>query len=164
MRGTRSLAAEEDLARALLGSLDDAQRAQAVISPEAPADILTSNARKAAAQAEKGIAYAELSREQRGLLLAVIEEYAGVQPEAVARERIERIRAAGFDGIRFAWMGGRNRGERHYYRIQGPTFLIEYDNTQNGANHIHSVWRDFDGDFGVDLLEEHYRHSSHHQR
>ncbi|HEX2139046.1 MAG TPA: DUF3500 domain-containing protein [Woeseiaceae bacterium] len=164
MRGTRALAAEEDLARALLGSLDDAQSAQAVVSPKAPDDILTSNARKAAMQEQNGIAYAELSPEQRGLLLAIIEEYAGVQPEAVARQRVERIRAAGFDSIRFAWMGGRNRGERHYYRIQGPTFIIEYDNTQNGANHIHSVWRDFDGDFGVDLLEEHYRNSAHHQQ
>lgn len=132
--------------RALLGSLDDAQQERAVISPEAPADILTSNARKAAAQAQNGIAYAELSAEQRGLLLAVIEEYAGVRPEAVARERVERIREAGFDGIRFAWMGGANRGERHYYRIQGPTFP-------------HRVRQ-----YRVDLLEEHYRHSSHHQQ
>lgn len=161
-RGTRALAAEEDLARALLGSLEDAQRTQAVISPVAPDDILTSNARKAGVQENKGIAYADLSPEQRGLLLAVIEEYAGVQPKAVARQRIERIRAAGFDRIRFAWMGGLNRGERHYYRLQGPTFLIEYDNTQNDANHIHSVWRDFDGDFGIDLLEQHYRNSTHH--
>jgi len=164
MRGTRALAAEEDLARALLGSLNDAQRAQAVISRAAPDDILTSNARTAGVQEENGVAYAELSREQRGLLLAVIEEYAGVQPKAVARQRVERIRAAGFDRIRFAWMGGLNRGERHYYRIQGPTFIIEYDNTQDDANHIHSVWRDFDGDFGIDLLEQHYRNSAHHQQ
>jgi hypothetical protein len=164
LRGTRALAAEEDLARALLGSLDNAQKAQAVISPEAPDDILTSNARKAGRQAQNGIAYAELSPEQRGLLLAVIEEYAGVQPEALARQRVERIRAAGFDRIRFAWRGGRNRGEPHYSRIQGPTFLIEYDNTQNGATHVHSVWRDFDGDFGIDLLEQHYRISAHHRQ
>ncbi|MGH8167288.1 MAG: DUF3500 domain-containing protein [Woeseiaceae bacterium] len=164
MRGTRALAAEEDLARALLGSLNDAQMAQAVISRAAPDDILTSNARKAGVQEENGVAYAELSREQRGLLLAVIEEYAGVQPKAVAWQRVERIREAGFDRIRFAWMGGLNRGERHYYRIQGPTFIIEYDNTQDDANHIHSVWRDFDGDFGIDLLEQHYRNSAHHQQ
>jgi hypothetical protein len=163
-RGTRVLAAEEDLARALLGSLTDAQKTQAVISPAAPDDILTTNTRKAAIQEEKGIAYSELSPEQRGLLLAVIEEYAGAQPQALARQRIERLRAAGLDRIRFAWMGGLNRGERHYYRLQGPTFLIEYDNTQNDANHIHAVWRDFNGDFGVDLLEEHYKNSAHHQR
>jgi hypothetical protein len=85
-------------------------------------------------------------------------------PKALAQQRVERLRAGGLDRIRFAWMGGLNRGDRHYYRIQGPTFLIEYDNTQNDANHIHAVWRDFDGDFGVDLLGEHYKNSAHHQQ
>jgi hypothetical protein len=163
-RGTRALAAEEDLARALLGSLNEAQKAQAVISTSAPDDIFTSNTRKAAIQEDKGIAYGQLSQEQRGLLLAVIEEYAGAMPKALAQQRVERLRAGGLDRIRFAWMGGLNRGDRHYYRIQGPTFLIEYDNTQNDANHIHAVWRDFDGDFGVDLLGEHYKNSAHHQQ
>jgi hypothetical protein len=162
-RGMRALAAEEDLARALLGSLTDAQRQQAVLASEAPDDLLTTNLRKAAIQEDKGVAYGDLTSEQRGLLLAVIEEYAGVQPKAVAAQRIERLRAAGFERIRFAWMGGLNRGERHYYRLQGPTFLIEYDNTQNNANHIHAVWRDFEGDFGVDLLEQHYKNSAHHR-
>ena len=163
-RGTRALAAEEDLARALLGSLTDVQKQQAVLSTAAPDDILTTNTRKAAIQEDKGIAYADLTSEQRGLLLAVIEEYAGVQPKTVAAQRIERLRAAGLERIRFAWMGGLNRGERHYYRLQGPTFLIEYDNTQNDANHIHAVWRDFEGDFGIDLLEQHYKNSAHHQK
>jgi hypothetical protein len=163
-RGRRALAAEEDLARALLGSLTDAQRQQAVLAPDAPDDILTTNLRKAAIQDDKGVAYGDLTAEQRGLLLAVVEEYAGVQPKAVAVERIERLRRAGLDRIRFAWMGGVKRGERHYYRLQGPTFLIEYDNTQNDANHIHAVWRDFEGDFGVDLLEQHYKNSAHHRR
>jgi hypothetical protein len=163
-RGTRALAAEEDLARALLGSLTDVQKQQAVLSTAAPDDILTTNMRKAAIQEDKGIAYADLTSEQRGLLLAVIEEYAGVQPKTVAAQRIERLRAAGLERIRFAWMGGLNRGERHYYRLQGPTFLIEYDNTQNDANHIHAVWRDFEGDFGIDLLEQHYKNSAHHQK
>lgn len=163
-KGARALAAEEDLARALLGSLTESQRSRAVLSPAAPDDILTSNSRKAAMQEDRGVSYAELSEEQRGLLLAVIDEYASAQPRALAEGRVERLRAAGLEKIRFAWMGGLNRGERHYYRLQGPTFLIEYDNTQNDANHVHAVWRDFDGDFGVDLLEEHYRNSAHHQR
>ncbi|HXE80328.1 MAG TPA: DUF3500 domain-containing protein [Vicinamibacterales bacterium] len=162
-KGTRALAAEEDLARALLGSLSDAQRAQAVIDPTAPPDIFSGNQRKAAILEARGIAFADLTTEQRGLLLAIIDEYAGAQPKAVAEQRIARLREAGLDGIRFAWMGGLERGEPHYYRLQGPTFLIEYDNTQNDANHIHAVWRDFDGDFGVDLLEEHYRNSEHHR-
>jgi Protein of unknown function (DUF3500) len=163
-RGTRALAAEEDLARALLGSLSEPQKVQAVISTSAPDDIFTGNSRQAAAQEDKGIVYADLSQEQRGLLLAVIEEYVGAQPKVLAQQRIERLRAAGLDRVRFAWMGGLHRGERHYYRLQGPTFLIEYDNTQNDANHIHAVWRDFEGDFGVDLLGEHYKNSAHHQK
>jgi hypothetical protein len=161
-KGTRVLAAEEDLARALLGSLTDAQRAKAVISAEAPDDMLTTNTRKAAIQEDKGLSHGELTPEQRGLLMAVIEEYAGAQQRAVAQKRLEAVRAAGLGTVKFAWMGALERGKRHYYRIQGPTFLIEYDNTQNDANHIHAVWRDFNGDFGLDLLSEHYRTSPHH--
>ncbi len=111
---------------------------------------------------ERGVQFRDLAAEQRGLLLAIIDEYAGAQPRAVAEARLARLRDAGLDRIRFAWMGGLLRGEPHYYRLQGPTFLIEYDNTQNDANHVHAVWRDFDGDFGIDLLAEHYRNSAHH--
>jgi hypothetical protein len=161
-KGTRVLAAEEDLARALLGSLSAEQRAKAVISQDAPDDLLTTNARKAAIQEDRGIAHEELTAEQRGLLLAVIEEYASAQQRAVAQARLEKIRTAGVGKVKFAWMGGLERGQRHYYRVQGPTFLIEYDNTQNDANHIHAVWRDFNGDWGLDLLSEHYRTSPHH--
>jgi hypothetical protein len=158
----RVLAAEQDLARALLESLSEAQRAQAVVSAAAPPDIFSGAQRKAVMLDERGVAFRDLTVEQRGLLLAIIDEYAGAQPDAVAQARLARLRDAGFDRIRFAWMGGFLRGEPHYYRLQGPTFLIEYDNTQNDANHVHAVWREFDGDFGVDLLEEHYRNSAHH--
>jgi hypothetical protein len=163
MKGTRVLSAEEDLGRSLVKSLSTAQRTNAVLNPSAPSDILTSNQRKAAIQEDKGIAYSQLSKEQQGTLLALIEEYLGAQPRAQARERLEKIRHAGFDEIKFAWMGGLERGEGHYYRVQGSTFLIEYDNTQNNANHIHCVWRDFNGDWGEDLLAEHYRNSPHHR-
>jgi len=161
-KGTRVLAAEEDLARALLERLTEAQRAKAVISPEAPDDMLTANNRKAAMQEDRGVSHEELTPEQRGLLMAVIEEYAAAQQRSIAQARLEAVRTAGLGKVRFAWMGGLARGKRHYYRIQGPTFLIEYDNTQNDANHIHAVWRDFNGDFGLDLLSEHYRTSPHH--
>jgi hypothetical protein len=161
-KGTRVLAAEEDLARALLDSLTDAQRAAAIVAPDAPDDILTSNARKAGIQADLGVAWTALSTEQRGLLMAVIDEYAAAQPKAVAEGRLAKLKAAGLEKVKFAWMGSRARGERHYYRLQGPTFLIEYDNTQNGANHVHAVWRDFTGDWGEDLLAEHLRNSPHH--
>jgi len=163
MKGTRALAAEEDLGRSLVKSLTPAQRAEAVLSAAAPDEILTSNQRQAAIQEDRGIAYAKLSKDQQGTLLALIEEYLSAQPPAQARARLEKIRKAGLDNIRFAWMGGFAEGEGHYYRVQGSTFLIEFDNTQNHANHIHCVWRNFKGDWGADLLTEHYRNSPHHQ-
>ena len=161
MRGTRVLAAEEDLARALLKSLTPEQRAKAIIDETAPPDILTSAARQAAMQEDKGLAYGEMRESQQTQLWAIIEEYTNAQPRAVAEARLEKVRRAGLDRIKFAWMGGTEKGEGHYYRIQGSTFLIEYDNTQNDANHIHSVWRDFKGDFGFDLLAAHYQAYPH---
>jgi Protein of unknown function (DUF3500) len=163
MKGTRVLSAEEDLARSLVKSFSAEQRAEAVLSATAPGDILTSNERKAGIQEDRGIAYGKLGKDQQGTLLALIEEYLGAQPRAQARQRLDKIHEAGFEQIKFAWMGGLEKGQGHYYRVQGKTFLIEYDNTQNGANHIHCVWRDFDGDWGQDLLAEHYRNSPHHQ-
>lgn len=163
MAGTRVLAKEIDLARALLGSLSPALKAAAVVSDEAPRNLLTSNDRIAAMQEHSGVAYRQLNVEQRAIMWSLIEEYAHVQPSAIAEERLEKIRAAGLAEIRFAWMGPAEPGPGHYYRIQGPTFLIEYDNNplargyeQQDANHVHSVWRDFNGDFGRDLLAAHY--------
>ena len=161
-KGARVLAAEEDLGRALVQGLDAAQRERAVLSAIAPDDILTSNTRKAAVQENRGLPWSAMTTGQRGMLLALIEECASVMPRPLARERVEKVRRAGLDAVTFAWMGGLERGFPHYYRVQGPTFLIEYDCTQNGANHIHAVWRDFEGDFGVDLLAEHHRKSPHH--
>jgi hypothetical protein len=163
MKGTRVLSAEEDLGRSLVKSLTDTQKKDAVINVAAPDDILTNNQRKAAIQEDKGIGYSQLSKEQQGMLMALIEEHLSAQPQTQARKRLDKIRHAGFDPIKFAWMGGLEKGDRHYYRVQGSTFLIEYDNTQNNANHIHCVWRDFHGDWGEDILAEHYRNSSHHQ-
>jgi hypothetical protein len=163
MKGTRVLKAEEDLGRSLVKSLTAEQRAEAVINTSAPSDIVTSNQRTAAIKEDRGISYSKLTKDQQGALLALIEEYLGAQPREQARQRLDKIRQAGFDQIKFAWMGGLDKGEGHYYRVQGSTFLIEYDNTQNNANHIHCVWRDFNGDFGEDLLADHYQNSPHHQ-
>src|SRR6185436_1522900 len=160
-KGTRALAAEEDLGRAFVKSMKTDQRADAVVSADAPRDIVTGASREAAIQEDRGIAYAKLSQEQQGLLLSLIQEYASTQPLAVAQARLARVKAD-LPGVKFAWMGGFEKGQGHYYRIQGGTFLIEYDNTQNGANHIHSVWRDFKGDWGKDLLAEHYLAAPHH--
>lgn len=164
MTGTRALAAEEDLGYQLLQGLTPELRAAAIVDPNAPNDMLTTNAREAAAQPDAGVTYAQMSAAGRTIMESLIAEYAGAQTDPVAKARIEKVRAAGIDRVRFAWMGGTEKGQGHYYRIQGPTFLIEFDNTQNEANHIHAVWRDFKGDFGRDLLLEHYRTAPHHQK
>jgi hypothetical protein len=161
--GTRPISTEEDLAYALLQSLDDAQRAAAVIDPKAPSDILTTNAREAAVQGNPGVTYGKMSAEQRRMLMQLIEVHAGAQQDPVSRDRLTRLQNAGLDAITFAWMGALEKRQGHYYLVQGPTFLIEFDNTQNRANHIHRVWRDFKGDFGRDLLADHYRTAPHHQ-
>jgi hypothetical protein len=161
-KGTRVLSAEEDLGRALVTALTADQKAVAIIAAAAPNDLLTTNTRKAAIQENTGLAYKDMTTAQRGMLLALIDEYASTQPKAQAAERVAKLKKAGLDGVKFGWMGGTEKGAPHYYRVQGPTFLIEYDCVQNGANHIHAVWRDFDGDFGLDLLEQHYKKSAHH--
>jgi hypothetical protein len=162
----RPLGDEEDLAWALLESLSDAQRREAVVAAQAPNDILTSNTRKASILENGGLAGSSLSDTQRAMLMKLIEEHASVQAPSLAQQRLAKVRGDGVGNIRFAWMGSTTRspGNGHYYRVQGKSFLIEYDNVQNGANHHHTVWRDFDGDFGVDLLAEHYASDPHHAR
>ena len=164
LKGTRALAAEEDLGRAFVKALDAERRSRAVVSTSAPADILTGASRRAATQGDRGLAWDSMTADQQAQILRILEEHAGAQRPELAAARMERLRAAGLPSIRFAWMGGLEKGQGHYYRIQGATFLVEYDDTQNGANHVHTVWRDFDGDFGEDLLAEHYRSAPHPER
>lgn len=166
-KGLRVLAAEEDLGRALLDSLTAAQSERAVIGAVAPSGagaplgILTGNAPEAAPLEDAGIAWGDLTAAQQGLLLSLIQEHAAAQPAAVAESRLTRAKAE-LPRVRFAWMGSRAKGQGHYYRVQGASFLIEYDNTQNNANHVHTVWREFNGDWGKDVLAEHYRTAPHH--
>ncbi len=158
-KGLRALAAEEDLARDLLGSLDGEQKRVAIVSEKAYADILTSASRKASLEGQpSGLAASKMKPRQFERLLELLAEYAQNLPEDMAQAREAQIKNAGRN-LHFAWAGSEQRGGPHYYRIQSPTFLVEYDNTQNGANHIHSVWRDFAGDFGEDLLKQHYQTS-----
>ncbi len=156
-KGFRVLAREEDLARELLMSLDAKQKPMALLSAEAPKDIVTAANVKVQPLDPKGIAASKLSKKQMDMLMTLVGEYAGNMPEDLEAARMEGVRKGGLDKIHFAWMGGPDRGQPHYYRVQGPSFLIEYDNTQNNANHVHSVWRDFNGDFGADLLMAHYQ-------
>jgi hypothetical protein len=155
--GLRALAAEEDLARELLKSLDAEQRRQAVINQNAPSDILSANSRKASPLTPVGLQASKLTKLQTDMLMKLLAEYAATAPADLATIRLEKIRSAGLSRLSFAWAGSLERNQPHYYRLQGPAFLIEYDNTQNNANHIHTVWRDFTGDFGLDLLAAHYQ-------
>ena len=129
--GVRVLAGEEDRARELIHALDAGQRKTAILSNTAPADIFTEAKRRVTALAPVGVAARQMTRAQRTLLQQVIEEYVNrVRPD-LAKEDLKKIRKAGFDKILFAWAGGMEKGEGHYYRVQGPTFLLEYDSTQN---------------------------------
>jgi hypothetical protein len=161
-KGTRALPGEADLAWTFLTSLTPEQRRAAVVGDTAPPDIVTGNSRKAAIQANTGLDFSSLGDSQRTLLIALIQEHASSQAPALAEARMAKARADK-STVRFAWIGATTRapGAAHYYRIQGATFLIEYDNTQNRANHQHIVWRDFNGDFGSDVLAEHYSRSPH---
>lgn len=155
-KGLRALAEEEDLARELLALLTPDQKKIAILNARVPRDIITGNQRQITLQKPDGLSVARMTPEQSEKVQALIELYiARYRSEAAAVSR-QKIQAAGWPAVHFAWIGSEQRGEPHYYRIQGSTFLIEYDNVQNDANHIHTVWRDADGDFGRDLLREHY--------
>ena len=103
----------------------------------------------------EGIGFAKLNAAQQKALQKLIDEYFYRHRPAIADAELAKIKAAGTDQVVFAWMGGTEPGQGHYYRVQGPTFLIEYDNTQNGAKHPHAVIRSFEGDFGEDVLAKH---------
>ena len=103
-----------------------------------------------------GIEFQDLKGKQKKILWKLIHVYLDNMRPEIAQARLDKIEKEGEAGIAFGWAGSEKPGEGHYYRVQGPSFLIEYDNVQGGANHIHTVWRDFDGDFGRDLLKEHY--------
>jgi hypothetical protein len=155
-QGSRALAPEEDLGRALVLSCNEAQRAKAIVADRAPGDILTRNDNAAQPQEPAGLGYAEMNADQQARLKALVAVYAHRLRPEVAEAELGKIADTGWDRLSFAWAGGLQPGQGHYYRIQSPDFIIEYDNTQNNANHVHTVWRNFGGDFGRDLLHEHY--------
>lgn len=158
--GTKILHKEQDLGYALLNSLSPHQREHAIISVEAPADVLTMNSIRAKIDHNGGTPASGFTKEQHKLLRSLLLAHSEIQ---VPAERDRRVNKAMKDkGLRFVWMGSTKPGEPHYYRIQGDGFVVEYDNTQNNANHIHAVWRDFNEDFGGDSLTEHLEHSHGH--
>ena len=155
--GRRLLGPEEDLARELLASLGPDQSRAAVFSANAPDDILT----RADPIADpgllpEGLRYGDMSAQQQGLLRLLVRRYLDRASADYAEHCWAEAVEAGLHRIGFAWAGGANRGEQHYYCVTAPHFLIEYDNTQDGGNHAHSVWRHLRHDFGADLLRLHY--------
>jgi Protein of unknown function (DUF3500) len=161
-RGQRTLAAEQDLARALIQSLTGAQRGRTVIAAQSLGDIVTGPGRAESLATPAGLPLADMTAEQRAQALRLVEEYVrNMQPE-LAEQELGRMRQANPSLIHFAWAGPIEPGKAHYYRLHGPTLLIEYDNSQNDANHVHSVWHDPVRDFGLDALKAHYDHGHHH--
>jgi hypothetical protein len=155
--GLRVLAGEEDVARELVNSLNEKQKAVAVIDTKAPDDIATLDLRKVEPSKPAGITLGSLSSAQRDIAVRLIRTYVERLRGEVAASDFAKIQKAGLDKVSFAWAGSLEKGQRHYYRVQGPTFLLEYDNTQNDANHVHAVWRNYAGDFGRDALAEHLK-------
>lgn len=155
-KGLRVLGPEEDLARDLVMSLDEKQRKAAVFAEKAPRDILTSANRKAELQSPTGVSHADLGKEQKSLLTRVVAEYVNRVRKEFAAADLAKIKRAGWDKVHFAWAGGFEPGQGHYYRVQGPTFIFEYANTQNKAHHVHATWRDTKNDYGADLLAKHF--------
>lgn len=148
-RRLRVLGAEEDLARQVLKLCTPEQQKVLVIDTNAPDDLRGANKPQAEVTPAVGLAYAQMSADQQKLLGALITEYLRNMPEDVSAARRKGIEEAGMDKIQFAWWGQPDLNQRHYYRVQGPTFIIEYNNTQDKANHVHSMWRDLHGDFAV---------------
>jgi hypothetical protein len=158
--GQRTLAEEEDLARALVTGLPEQLKQTAIVSETAFPDILTDKYRIANMFAPpRGLLFAQMDGDSRGLLTRLVRHYVDRTNEELARITWASIERGGLDTITFAWTGGTARGQGHYYAIKSPTFLIEYDNTQNEANHIHSVLREVTGDWGEDLIASHYAES-----
>jgi hypothetical protein len=153
--GLRVLAPEEDLARALVKSLDAAQRTTGLSAKEAPADVILGPGRAASFLEPPGIDGVNLREDQRALLRKLAELYPGDLDASVASNAIDRVREATDKDLHFLWIGGTEPGEPHYWRVQGKDFAIELDNVQGAATHVHTLWRDLD-DFGEDLLHQHY--------
>lgn len=162
-KGLQILKEETELGYALLLSLNTTQKGKTIFNTTAPAEIITSNSRKAMINDPKGILYSELTNDQKNKLIQLLNLYINRYKQSFAKKMMQDIKTAGLDKLQFAWAGEEEPGigKKHYYRIQGPTIIIEYDNTQNNANHVHTVIRDLKNDFGGDQLLEHYKKGKH---
>jgi len=155
-KGLRVLGNEEDLGRTLAASLSPSQSKIAIYTNVAPADIISHEKRRAQVLEPQGITLKALNADQQEMLWALIGEYIHRARGELAEKELAALKSVSPEAITFAWAGPLEKGKGHYYRVQAPSFLLEYDNTQNNANHVHAVWRDLKNDFGEDILRKHY--------
>jgi len=160
-RGFRLIGASEDLARQIMASLNDPQRRAAIIADRSFGEIVASPQRERDLGVPRGLILGDMSGAQRTLVEALMDRFLGTLAADLLAQQKRRVLEQGLATFRFAWAGSLTPGEAHYFRIHGPATLIEHDNTQNGANHIHAVWRDLAADFGGDALADHYRQRQH---
>ncbi len=157
LKGLRVLGQQEDLGRTLVRNLSATQKEVAVVGRRAPRDVINGPGVVAKSLQPAGLLAKDMTPDQQKTLRELIDSFVQqIRPELAAAD-LREIEDAGFDNVSFAWMGMIQPGKPHYFRVQGPTFIVEYDNTQNKANHVHIVWRDFKNDFGEDLLKQHYQ-------
>jgi Protein of unknown function (DUF3500) len=164
LKGLRALAQEQDLAFELMRLLDPSQRRKALFAARSFGDIVSGPGRSHDLKSSVGLPLAEMTPAQRDATIRLIEEYVRTARHDIAAAQLRSLYEVGIDKLHFAWAGSLEPDRAHYYRLHGPTLLIEYDNTRNDANHIHSVWHDVRNDFGADLLRTHYGTGHHHHQ
>jgi hypothetical protein len=164
-KGRQILRRETEQAFALLETLTPEQRKQAILAPQAYPEVLTSNKRTASLERMDGLPLSQMTAQQRPLFMSLLETYLNNYRVTLAKQQMDKLQKSGVDSLRFAWAGDLTPqlgdGKGWYYRIHGPTILIEYDNTQTNANHVHTVVRDLTNDFGEDMLKAHYEKKKH---
>lgn len=159
--GFRALALQEDLGRQLIKKLSAEQKEVAIVSKTAPRDVINGPGKEAKTLEPLGIAASDMTAAQQTMLTELIDCYLDNFRTELCESDRKKIEEGGFEKIHFAWAGFIQPKKPHYYRVQGPTFIFEYDNTQNDANHVHTMWRDTENDFGVNLLKQHYEKVPH---
>lgn len=151
--GLKAMEREEWAARELVSALEGTARSTAIFQPNTLTRHLTQNAPTVEPLDQVGVPFGDLNADRQALITEIVRAYLSTLPADVAAQQLARVAAAGWENIRFGWAGPIEPRRPHYYRLQGPAFLLEHDNSRNGGTHIHSVWRDFSEDFGRHLVQ-----------
>lgn len=155
--GTEVLQKETQMGFDFLFSLTSEQKATARTSEKAPYDMVSSNNKMAEVNQSEGLSYEQMNSDQKEAFINILKYYIRRTPYGFATELLQKVEDVGFEQLRFVWMGAEKWGAGHYYRIAHPVILVEYDCTQNNANHVHTVVRDLTNDWGEDLIQRHIR-------